>query len=112
MANGWTVLDTADLRLAQSEPTANNVLRYPILAVEHNVVRVFAVSSRNQADVLQIRSIAELLRIPETVRYSWWFDAQGSEPLLTWAAQLARVVTREARPTSAVVRSTAPVQWF
>ncbi|MDQ3151900.1 MAG: hypothetical protein M3R63_09320 [Actinomycetota bacterium] len=111
MANGWTVLDAADLRLAQSEPVTDNFLRYPILAVERNVVRVLAVGSRNQADVLQSRSIAELLRFPKIVRYAWRFDAQDSEPLLTGAAQLAGVVTREARPTPAVARPTAPVHW-
>ncbi|MGH3794590.1 MAG: hypothetical protein ACRDSP_06840 [Pseudonocardiaceae bacterium] len=112
MTNWWTVLDTADPRLAQPEPVTDNFLRYPIPTVEGNVVRVFAVGPRNQPDVLHSRGVAELLRFPEIVRYAWRFDAQGSEPLLTWAAQLARVVTREARAAPAVARPTAPVQWF
>jgi hypothetical protein len=68
MTNGWTVLNTADLWLTQPEPTTNNILWYPILTVESNVTRVFAISPRNQADVLQCDGVAELFRIPEIVR--------------------------------------------
>jgi hypothetical protein len=65
VTNGRAVLDAADLRLRQSEPLTDDRLRYAVLAIRREIVRVLPIRPRDLADVLRRERVAELFGLPE-----------------------------------------------
>ena len=110
IADRRPVLDTADLRLSESEPGTEKFLRNAIAAIFRDVERVSAVRPRDMAHVLSIKGVTKGRCLPEAVRYCGRFGALLQRPPLTGAALRARVVARQPLAALAVARGASTHQ--
>ncbi|MGH4016808.1 MAG: hypothetical protein ACRDSL_23320 [Pseudonocardiaceae bacterium] len=74
MNDGRAVLDPADVGLPQPHPLTEQALGDATRPINGVVVRVGAVGTGHQADVLGGEGIPELVGLPELRRYVGWGD--------------------------------------
>src|SRR6266536_2315423 len=109
LADRRSRLYPADLRLGQSQPPADHLLRNAILAVRRDMVRVLAVRPAHLPDVLSGKRVPKLCRVPKLDRDLRRPGSQVSEPPLALTTQVFCPVATQARPTAAITRRMAPM---
>lgn len=101
------VLDAADLRLSEAEPSGEHFLRNPFAAIQGDVEGMLAVCPGNAAHMLRVKGVTELIRIPEVGRYLGRLHTPADRVLLTGTTMNAHVLARKARTAAlAVARDT------
>jgi hypothetical protein len=102
VADGRTVLDSADLRLGESKPAAEKLLGDAATPVACREFSMPTVGTDDAADVLGGERVAERGSVPEGNWHCWRPGSAVDRLSLTGVALRARVVPGKAVPAPAV----------